>query len=75
MLLAKQIELITRRSQVEAITNAIQEEQSKILEEDNKTLLERTSIFGKAIKTVQNFGNVSKTLVDEIGRGQEIYKT
>jgi len=69
--IAKQIELITRRSQVEAITNAIQEEQSKILEEDNKTLLERTSIFGKAIKTVQNFGNVSKTLVDEIGRGQE----
>ena len=69
--IAKQIELITRRSQVEAITNAIQEEQSKLLEEDNKTLLERTSIFGKVIKGIQNFGNVSKTLVDEIGRGQE----
>ena len=69
--IAKQIELITRRSQVEAITNAIQEEQSKILEENNKTVLERTSAIGKGVQLIRNFGNVSKTLVDEIGRGQE----
>ena len=70
--IAKQIELITRRSQVEAITNAITEEQSKLLEENNKTVLERTSVFGKVIKGIQNFGNVSKTIVGEIDRGFEV---
>ena len=69
--IAKQIELITRRSQVEAITNAIQEEQSKILEENNKTVLERTSAIGKGVQLIRNFGNVSKTIVGEVSRGQE----
>ena len=69
--IAKQIDLITKRSQVEAITNAIQEEQSKILEEDNKTVLERTSVTGKIIKGLQNFGNVQKTIIGEVDRGLE----
>ena len=69
--IAKQIELITRRSQVEAITNAIQEEQSKILEENNKTVLERTSVVGKAIKFIQNAGSITETIIGEVGRGQE----
>lgn len=70
--IAKQIELITRRSQVEAITNAITKEQSKLLEENNKTVTERTSVFGKVIKGIQNFGNVSKTIVEEVDRGFEV---
>ena len=69
--IAKQIELITRRSQVEAITGAIQEEQSKILEENNKTVLERTSVVGKAIKFIQNAGSLTETIIGEVGRGQE----
>ena len=69
--IAKQIELITRRSQVEAITNAIQEEQSKILEENNKTVLERISAIGKGVQLIRNFGNVSKTIVGEVSRVQE----
>jgi len=69
--IAKQIELITKRSQAEAITAAIQEEQSKILEEQNKSTNDRTNLIGKGITTLKNLGNVSKAAVDEAARGIE----